>query len=97
LTVQQWEILKDPNRDLLGGFLKKWENEKVLHVVFIEEKKKQISNTFDEILKLEPAKTNQRINKWEILTDFTANLTDGLTQLAKKEIPGLLNELGLFR
>ena len=25
--------------------------------------------------------------------DFTANLTDGLTQLAKKEIPGLVNEL----
>jgi hypothetical protein len=60
LTVAQWEILKDPNRDLLGGFLKKWENEKVLHVVFIEEKKKQISNTFDEILKLETGKNKPK-------------------------------------
>ena len=27
-TAQQWEILKDPERNLLGGFLKRWqENE----------------------------------------------------------------------
>lgn len=60
LTVAQWEILKDPNRDLLGGFLKKWENEKVLHVVFIKEKKKQISDAFDEILKLETGKNKPK-------------------------------------
>jgi hypothetical protein len=60
LTVAQWEILKDPNRDLLGGFLKKWENEKVLHVVFIKEKEKQISDAFDEILKLETGKNKPK-------------------------------------
>jgi hypothetical protein len=60
LTVQQWEILKDPNRDLLGGFLKKWENEKVLHVVFIKEKERQISEAFDEILKLETGKNKPK-------------------------------------
>ena len=60
LTVAQWEILKDPNRDLLGGFLKKWEKEKVLHVVFIKEKEKQISDAFDEILKLETGKNKPK-------------------------------------
>jgi hypothetical protein len=60
LTVKQWEILKDSNRDLLGGFLKKWENEKVLHVVFIKEKEKQISDAFDEILKLETGKNKPK-------------------------------------
>lgn len=60
LTVAQWEILKDPNRDLLGGFLAKWKEKKVLHAAFIQEKEKQTTDAFNEILKLETGKNKPK-------------------------------------
>ena len=60
LTVAQWEILKDPNRDLLGGFLKKWEREEGFACAFIQEKEKQTTDAFDEILKLETGKNKPK-------------------------------------
>ncbi|MCB2213363.1 hypothetical protein KQI52_14710 [bacterium] len=54
-SAQQWEILKDPERDLLGGFLRDWKDGPLLPFL-ITEKKKQISAAFDEIIRLEKAK-----------------------------------------
>jgi hypothetical protein len=59
-TVKQWKLLKDPEKDLLGGFLKLWGKKKGgangLSEGFITEKKEQVGKAFDEIIKLESAK-----------------------------------------
>lgn len=52
-STKQWEIIKDPNKDLLGGFLKMWKDKGHLSQYFITEKKKQIGDSFDSISKLE--------------------------------------------
>lgn len=35
LSTHQWEILKDPDRHLLGGFISRWKNEDKLGKTFI--------------------------------------------------------------
>ncbi len=55
-TAKQWEILKDPNRKLLGGFLKRWEEKSKLSEVFIQEAKTQVAEGFDTIIELESGK-----------------------------------------
>lgn len=59
LTVKQWQLLANPNGDLLGGFLRKWESEGPLGRYFVEEKSKQIAAGFDEIVKLERHKVKR--------------------------------------
>jgi hypothetical protein len=56
VTIAQWDILRDPNRDLLGGFLKMWKAKGTLSATFVEEKKKQIADAFDQIIQLESGK-----------------------------------------
>ena len=56
ITVAQWDILRDPNRNLVGGFLKMWKTKGSLSTVFIAEKKKQIGDAFDQIILLESGK-----------------------------------------
>lgn len=55
-TLMQWDILRDPNRDLLGGFLKEWKEDGKLLPVYVERKKAQISTGFDQIIQLENGK-----------------------------------------
>jgi hypothetical protein len=56
LTVAQWDILRDPNRNLVGGFLKLWKTKGSLGATFIGEKKQQVSDAFDQIIALESGK-----------------------------------------
>ena len=56
ITVAQWDILRDPNRNLVGGFLKMWKAKGSLSAVFVAEKKKQIGDAFDQIILLESGK-----------------------------------------
>src|SRR5438270_4395222 len=42
LTVTQWDILRDPNGNLVGGFLKMWKAKGSLGATFVAEKKLQI-------------------------------------------------------
>jgi PBP1b-binding outer membrane lipoprotein LpoB len=56
ITVTQWNILRDPDRDLLGGFLKMWKAKGALNPTFVAEKKAQISDAFDQIIQLESGK-----------------------------------------
>lgn len=58
-TIKMWEILKDPDKDLLGGFFKMWKEKGKVSQFFIEEKKKQIVKAFDEIIELESAKLRE--------------------------------------
>ena len=64
ITVAQWDVLRDPNRNLVGGFLKMWKAKGSLSTTFIAEKKLQITDAFDQIIALEsgkprPAKTTE--------------------------------------
>ncbi|HST31389.1 MAG TPA: hypothetical protein VLK27_11190 [Chthoniobacterales bacterium] len=56
ITVAQWDVLRDPNRNLVGGFLKMWKEKGKLGAAFIFEKKKQIGDAFDQIIQLESGK-----------------------------------------
>ena len=56
ITIAMWEKLKDPEGNLLGGFIKRWEEKKKLSKAFIEEAKKIINDAFDQIIGLESGK-----------------------------------------
>jgi hypothetical protein len=56
LSTQQWAILIDPQRALLGGLLARWKAEGVLGRAFIENMKTQIGAAFDTISGLESGK-----------------------------------------
>jgi hypothetical protein len=53
LSTQMWEILKNPNGNLLGGFLTLWQKKSVLTKGYITEKKLQVGEAFDKIINLE--------------------------------------------
>lgn len=56
ISAKQWEILKDPGRNLLGGFLKRWKEESTLSRAFVNEAKSLVSDAFDTIIGLESGK-----------------------------------------
>ncbi|MBI4369153.1 MAG: hypothetical protein HY547_02870 [Elusimicrobia bacterium] len=60
LTFRQWEKLTDPTGGLMGGFLKKWETENAGQSdAFIQGASKNISEAFDEIIRLERHKVKK--------------------------------------
>lgn len=56
LSARQWKILKDPDGQLLGGFIIRWKEQKTLSPVFITEAKGVISDAFDTVIGLESGK-----------------------------------------
>lgn len=58
ISTNQWEILLDEDRSLLGGFLKRWEEEETLSEMFVEEAQLLVSDAFDTIIGLESGKIN---------------------------------------
>ena len=55
-STRQWEILIDPDRNLLGGFIERWEQQGSLSPTFINENKRLITDAFDTIIQLESGK-----------------------------------------
>lgn len=56
-TRDQWELLGDPNGNLMGGFLKKWETEnRGQSPAFLEGMGKNVGEAFDKIIELESRK-----------------------------------------
>ena len=55
-TVKQWEILRDPNGHLFGGFLERWKKKDALKPDAIAIKKPDIADAFDQIIELEKGK-----------------------------------------
>jgi hypothetical protein len=55
-TTKQWEIIKDPQRNSLFGFLKRWEEKATLSPAFIKEAKGLVSEGFDAVIGLESGK-----------------------------------------
>ena len=61
LSTRQWEILKDPDRHLLGGFISRWKNEDKLGKTFIDNAKEGlIMQAFDQIIGLESGKIKKK-------------------------------------
>jgi outer membrane PBP1 activator LpoA protein len=55
LTVRQWTKLLSPD-DLFGAFIRKWKSKGQLHPGYIEVKKKDVEDAFDQIIELEQGK-----------------------------------------
>lgn len=54
ITTQEWEKLANPKGRLLGGFLARWESQNQgLSPTVISDASKNISDAFDEIIRLE--------------------------------------------
>jgi hypothetical protein len=62
ITNEMWALLNDPQKNLLGGFLVKWQHDGKCSAVYVTEKKKQISFSFDQIAELESKKI-KTVNK----------------------------------
>jgi hypothetical protein len=56
LSAEQWEILLNEEGNLLGGFLKRWEEEETLSEMFVTEMQMLVSDAFDTIIGLESGK-----------------------------------------
>jgi hypothetical protein len=59
-TIAQWDLIRDPNRNTFAGFLKLWKAKGTVSVVYITEKKRQITQAFDQITQLEAAKIKSK-------------------------------------
>ena len=55
-TTAQWEIIKDPGRNSVAGFLEKWKAEGKLNPVFIKNAKRIITDHFNRVIELERGK-----------------------------------------
>jgi hypothetical protein len=56
ISAQQWQILRDPNGGLYGGFVSVWKKYGSVSATYRQEKKIQISRAFDYIICLEANK-----------------------------------------
>lgn len=56
VSTRQWALLRDPERNLLGGFLKRWKADGKLGAAFVTEEKRIVSDAFDQIIGLESGK-----------------------------------------
>jgi hypothetical protein len=59
LSATQWAILRDPNRNLWGGFAQFWKTHGTVSAFFRQGVKKNIGDAFDEIICLEANKQAQ--------------------------------------
>ena len=58
-STRQWELMNDPNGNLLGGFLSRWEQRGPLSRAFIDGRKEQVSLGLDDIVDTENAKREE--------------------------------------
>lgn len=56
ISTEQWAILKNPEGNLLGGFLMRWGKDTTLSKGFISEVSGLVSDAFDTIIELESKK-----------------------------------------
>ena len=59
-SAAQWKILKDPNQNLLGGFMKRWKKDGKLGKAFVDLAREDlVGPAFDAIIELESLKIKQ--------------------------------------
>lgn len=56
ITIGLWDKLRDPQKNLYGGFIARWKNEGTLKRAFIDNSKELVSDAFDQLLQLESKK-----------------------------------------
>ncbi|MBL7769735.1 MAG: hypothetical protein JNK20_12190 [Flavipsychrobacter sp.] len=56
LRIQMWNLLRNPEKNLLGGFLSRWKKEGQLNLSFISEAKIIVGKAFDQLAELESGK-----------------------------------------
>jgi hypothetical protein len=56
VTIELWDKLRDPQGDLLGGFLREWKEDGPLLPKYVSAKEKQVAEAFDVIIQLESGK-----------------------------------------
>lgn len=56
VTTQLWFALTDTSGNLFGKFILRWQHDKILKPVYVQEKKKQIGLAFDQIAEMESGK-----------------------------------------
>jgi ABC-type enterochelin transport system substrate-binding protein len=61
-TIGLWEILKNPDGNLFGGFLRRWKQKGSLKPDAVAVKKPDIAEAFDQIIGLEIGKRRERAN-----------------------------------
>jgi hypothetical protein len=59
VSAAQWQILRDPDGALLGGFVQRWQAQGTINAFVREENGKQISAAFDQIICLEVNKNDR--------------------------------------
>ena len=67
-SIKMWEAMLNPDKNLLAGFMKRWEDKGKMGKVFVTEAQKQITQAFDIIIGLETNKL-----KKENVNSFLAN------------------------
>ena len=55
-ATQQWAIIRDAQRNSLGGFLRRWQERSTLDGAFVDEAQSQIAAGFDQVIELESGK-----------------------------------------
>ncbi len=60
ISAEQWANIRDPEKKLLGGFLKRWKEQGQLRSAFVKEAEAQIAKAFDQIIELESGKNKER-------------------------------------
>lgn len=60
ISAEQWAKIRDPDKNLLGGFLKRWKEQGRLSSAFVKEAKLQVAKAFDQIIELESGKNKER-------------------------------------
>jgi hypothetical protein len=59
ITFDMWQVLTDKEKNLLGGFFKRWKEKESLSPVFLKESKKQITDAFDLLIQYEIKKDKE--------------------------------------
>jgi hypothetical protein len=70
ITIKMWEVLHN-DKNLIGSYLKLWEEKGRLNPVFIDEAKPQIEQAFDILIQFEEKKDKKSET---ILSNFINNL-----------------------
>ena len=55
-ATQQWAIIRDPQRNSLGGLLRRWQERGTLDGAFVDEAQALIADGFDTVIELESGK-----------------------------------------
>jgi hypothetical protein len=63
ISTRLWEIVKNPDRNLVGGVVKRWKNEGKLNAAFVQQATQQVSEAFDIIAELESKKLTEKDTK----------------------------------